>query len=199
MDFLEKDLEGIIYENYFALGSKGLELFDQFHDSSRLYRQVNLGRYGIADLIYVEVTENIVGVAPDDSLKRTINVYVIECKLNLIDVNAYMQAKRYVTGLKEVADDSLTRNTDVNFFTVLIGSKIQENGDFVFALNDDHRCTAYTYSYGIDGIEFESHRGWTIRDSGIKGLHLKRQLLELFQEYAAYNHYRNGIYKHQNT
>jgi hypothetical protein len=43
----------------------------------------------------------------------------------------------------------------IHFTTVLVGSEVELNGDFVYVLNADYACKAFTYSYGFDGIAFE--------------------------------------------
>lgn len=74
MEFLEKDLEDIIWEAYqseygkYELFNKGLAI------SGKMYRQVNLGDYGILDLMTVSIN-------PKDVI---ISIYELKKKILLI-------------------------------------------------------------------------------------------------------------------
>ncbi|GAB3822257.1 hypothetical protein [Pontibacter rugosus] len=163
MRFLEKDLEDIIYNHKEVCSEKGLlECYPS--EYSHLFRQVNLGKYGVADLISVDVIQN----RPTRTIKgrhchyhRTLSIYIIECKLNEVNVAAYLQAKRYKTAIQELLQRYNLKNTKVDIKVVLVGGSLDEGSDFVFQLNDDHKCTVYTYAYGPNGIEFtDQDKGW---------------------------------------
>jgi len=156
MNFLEKDLEDIISENYAACAGCGLTIQQDFFQEGRRYRQLNLAPYGIADLVNIRY-------APDHF---TFYVQIIELKKGKIDTSAYLQAKRYETALKKVMtqlNDGAEQKVEFHISVVLIGNEIELNGDFVFLLNSDLGCTAFTYSYGFNGIEFTAAgRGWVL-------------------------------------
>lgn len=156
MKFLEKDLETIIYENKNRLGTKGLNL--DFHPctTTKLLRQVRLGCYGVADLVHLEVfnREKDPNRTKAPQKKRVVLVTVIECKLNVIDINAYAQAKRYITAIKQYVKQHRLHNTQVLYRSILIGNEVCTKGDFAFVHSNDTTCDIYTYRYGFNGIEF---------------------------------------------
>lgn len=161
MKFLEKDLEDLIYDNQTIIETKGLKVNWWYSANRKMLRQVRIGGYGVADLINIEYYR----IANDPTKKgyanRMILVTVIECKLNKIDLNAYAQAKRYVTGIREAMKKHDLRKTEIRYRIMLIGSQICTDGDFVFVHNNDKDCEAYTYSYGIHGLKFkEVSKSW---------------------------------------
>jgi hypothetical protein len=155
MNFLEKDLETIIWENYERCAEKGLDIGQAFYAYGKAYRQMNLAPYGIADLVYIRF-------APRDNLYY---VQVIELKRGKIDSAAYLQAKRYQTAVFGLLDRLRKReglDFKVALSSVLIGNEVELSGDFVFALNTDDSCAAYTYSF--DGIAFRNEgREWSMK------------------------------------
>ncbi len=148
MNFLEKDLETIISENYMACLDRGLSINQKYYEKGIKYRQLNLAPYGIADLVNIRYS------AEDDAFFAQ----VIELKKGKVDTAAYLQAKRYQTALLGVLEQinklSPGPTSQVFISTVLIGNEVEKAGDFVFALNDDHSCTAFLYTYAFDGIHF---------------------------------------------
>lgn len=146
-NFLEKDLETIIWENFVACADKGLKIDQAFFQHGKRYRQLNLAPYGIADLIYIHYSPP----------QRSWHVLVLELKRGKIDLAAYQQAKRYQTALHDLLRKSKEPGdqTPFVFMSVLIGDEVETNGDFTFVLNYDYNCAAFTYSYGFNGIEFQ--------------------------------------------
>lgn len=152
MNILEKEIEEIVFlADNELLSKKGLRLYK--HKLS----QVNFGDYGIADIITWRVIR--------DSLSRTINFQVVELKKELIDVNTLMQACRYATAIKEIMSNYNLLGTQISIEIVLIGKKIQLNGDFVFLANFVHNLEIYKYEISLeDGITFDRQYGWRKRD-----------------------------------
>jgi hypothetical protein len=153
MDFLEKDLETIIAENYEACAARGLDIKQTW---SLQFRQLNLGAYGIADLV---------NIGFDGS---ALSIQVIECKKDEINIATYLQAKRYLAGIKHILDDFIDelkdlRNGYVEDDIVLIGKSIDNKSDFVFLHSADYTCSIFLYSYQVDGIHFEEvSKNWTM-------------------------------------
>lgn len=158
MDFLEKDLEDIIYEaaqtkegRNFLL-NKGLPI----QSTGKMYRQVHLGDYGVADLIDISI-ESIVR---ETNKMRFLYIEVIELKKGIIDLKALGQSCRYLTGVKDMANSILNYNAfnECYFHISLIGSEIDysDNGSFLFLYNEiENFADIFTYNYKIDGIHFE--------------------------------------------
>ncbi len=147
MNFLEKDLETIIWENYERCAEKGLDIDQNFHRFGKKYRQLNLAPYGIADLVFFHYSP----------AQKAYFVQVVELKKGRIDTAAYQQAKRYQTALLALIRKSKGPNdkTPIYFTTILIGNEVEMSGDFLYVLNTDYSCLAYTYKYDFDGITFE--------------------------------------------
>ena len=90
MNFLEKDLEQIIYEaDKELLAEKGLRV------NGKLLRQVRIGNYGIADLVSIRrpYQDTFFGYQE----KGLITIY--ELKKENISVSAFLQAIGYARGI----------------------------------------------------------------------------------------------------
>jgi hypothetical protein len=178
MKFLEKTLEDIIYNNLKEMSTRGLDLFKRRGSYFSVSRQVGLGGYGVADLITVEWSQTVWETG------RYITVTIIECKLNTIDINAYMQVQRYKTAINSILDEFDLSRTELIVKTVLIGSELSTKGDFVYVLNGDKDCDVYTYSYDFDGIKFENQgRGWRQKEANLPVQTLKTTFLKGFKRY----------------
>jgi hypothetical protein len=154
MNFLEKDLEDIIYENLYDMESRGLTI-----DSKLLLRQVNLGDYGYADLV---------GIHYNPKIFKTFYIEIFELKKEVIDCTALMQVCRYATAIKQMAHELYGDKINIKVRKILIGSDIQTKGDFVFLLNSLSDTTVYTYEYKFDGIWFnELAKTWRKTDSKV--------------------------------
>lgn len=159
MEFIEKDLENIIWDN--AQTREGREkLFSRGLDiQGKLFRQVNIGGYGIADLISVEIDRGRWG---DDVI-----VTIYELKKEQINVDTLIQACRYYKGIQRFVyaryGDAI-EDFDLTIKITLIGKTIETQSDFVFLLDrciDDCNISVYTYKYDIEGLRFdEVYGGW---------------------------------------
>lgn len=144
MNFLEKDLETIIWENYEACEAKGLRIGFNAYQNGLRFRQMNLMPYGIADLINVYF----------NPYTDQCWVQVIECKKDRIDAATYLQAKRYGTAIGEVfLQMGLVTSMPILSY-VLVGSKVDASGEMAHVISQDKTCQSFTYKYGVNGIEF---------------------------------------------
>jgi hypothetical protein len=157
MHFLEKDLETIIFENYEACFNRGLQITDigaGDYLNQLKFRQLQLGPYGIADLVNVRY----------DARGFECTIQVIECKRNEINTATYGQAKRYFAAIKNVLKHFLPEShaeTEWIEELVLIGRTFDHSNDFAYIYNADNACQAFTYSYEVDGIWFKQiDRDW---------------------------------------
>lgn len=158
MDFLEKNLEDIIFETAqtkdgrIALRERGLE----FPLEGKLYRQVNLGGYGIADLINVHIeTSSIPGTK---NTFRELNVEIIELKRGEIKQSALNQPCRYAKAVRTLAKMCSENIDNINVHITLIGSIVDSSSDtsFVYLYNEmEGLVDIYKFSYKFDGIAFE--------------------------------------------
>lgn len=157
MNFLEKDLETIIFENYEACYGRGLEITDigaGDYLNQLKFRQLQLGPYGVADLVNVRYNPQ----------HYECIIQVIECKRNEINLATYGQAKRYFAAIKDILRYFLPESHSHIEWTeelVLIGRTFDQSNDFAFVYNQDTACQAFVYSYEIDGLWFKQiDRNW---------------------------------------
>lgn len=172
MKFLEKDLEQIIFEtNKTTLYSKGLFLI------GKPYRQLRIGNYGIADLVYFQRPKRHLGV---DFLRGCITI--VELKQNKINVSAFFQALRYAKGISRYLEKrGFSVDDYFDFKIVLIGSEIDLNSDVVYLpdlfkeskydrFNHHETQTSielYTYNMDINGLSFKEYFGYSIKNENI--------------------------------
>lgn len=153
MEFIEKDLENIIWDNAQTLEGRE-KLFSRGLDiRGKLFRQVNIGGYGIADLISVEIER--------DRWGYDVIVTIYELKKEQINVDTLTQACRYRQGIQRFVNARYGDAIEDFYLTInitLIGKTVETQSDFVFLLNrciDDCNLSVYTYKYDIDGLCFE--------------------------------------------
>lgn len=191
MDFLEKDLEQIIYE----ATDEQLAPFD-FPMGIRK-RQLNIGGYGVADLVFFEkvsvgpVKYNEDGNPYQDVIDSGLCITVCEFKKDIVDASTFLQAIRYCKGISKYLEK---RNFYSYYFNILlIGRKLNTSSDFIFLpdiINQNNRFTymgtdmeehyiqgAYfnqglnkvdikTYSYSFNGIQFQDHADYKPTNEG---------------------------------
>jgi len=163
MDFLEKDLEEIIFNaDSEALEEKGLQV------NGKRFRQLRIGNYGIADMVTFDKS-----MGNEDKIGYIITVY--ELKKDKIGISAFLQAVNYVRGIKSYL---LSRNSKipVSFAIVLVGRSLDKDGSLCFLTDliysgqnfrkELSSLEFYTYSYCIDGIEFSYESGYDLIKKG---------------------------------
>lgn len=171
--FLEKDLEDIIFESdKDELFKRGLFIY------GKLYRQVRIGNYGVADLISVKRIPTDIRNGKRGEFASHLDITIYELKKDKIDVHTFIQAVRYAKGISRYFEKYRT-NIKVQFKVVLIGSEISMNDDFTYitdmftpdipsafyspAINS---VTFYKYKYNFDGIYFENHDQYYLINEG---------------------------------
>lgn len=164
MKFLEKDLEEIIWNaDKELLSERGLTL------SGNLKRQLRIGNYGIADLVNFERPyyryENNQRILFDPGF-----IQVIELKNESISISAFLQAIRYLKGIKSYLGKRNFDIRDFHFIITLIGRKIDTNSDMIFLpdiiQSEKISVEIYTYSYDIDGITFNEECFYKLQNEG---------------------------------
>ena len=177
MNFLEKDLEQIIYEaDKELLAEKGLRV------NGKLLRQVRIGNYGIADLVSIE--RPYYHTHFEFHCKGTITIY--ELKKENISVSAFIQAVGYAKGIMRWMEQhpknlEIISSSNYNINIILIGKNIDKKSEFLYLadlLNVENLCDnnplenfnltlqMFTYKYDIDGIKFENHSDYSLINEG---------------------------------
>lgn len=155
MDFLEKNLEDIIYEN--ALTEEGRRKLEKrgLPIKGMVFRQLYLGNYGRLDLLTIH--NKSYANYPDALI---FDVY--ELKQGIVNIDTLLQAGRYVKGITRilVKNDHNLNQRDLAFRIHLIGSEVDLNGDFALLCDSLRDVNLYTYSYNIDGIYFTKQYGY---------------------------------------
>lgn len=170
MNFLEKDLETIIYESdKQKLKGRGLQL------EGRLLRQLRIGRYGISDLIEVnhDWFDN----------RRILNINVIEIKKEDINIDTLMQAIGYAKGIHKY----LTDIRDFYRFTIditLIGKSIDKRSNYLYltdlicphqpTLGGINSISYFTYSYQLEGLTFNRECGYQLTNDGFSKVNVPK-------------------------
>lgn len=165
MNFLEKDLEQIIFETCNdTLMDRGLWI------TGEKIRQLKIGNYGIADLI----TWRRVTYGPCLNYLE-INIY--ELKKDRVGVSAFFQAVRYMKGISSYMK---RRRFMCNYgFNIhLVGKSIDDSGSLCYLTDHINReatdmsfgelltISFYEYKYDIDGLTFLETKGYELVNSG---------------------------------
>ena len=167
MDFLEKNLEDIIFEsNKESLKKRGLSI------SGKLIRQLRIGNYGIADLVSFDRNYKERDYI-DGKYSPYLEITIYELKKDKIGISAFMQAIGYARGLQRYFIDK--RNIEFTINIVLIGNSIDKSGSLCYtpdlfdAYENMYNISSvkfYEYNYKIDGIYFMSLDSFKIIEEG---------------------------------
>lgn len=169
MNFLEKDLEQIIWESDNSkLQQKNLEI------SGKKFRQLRIGNYGILDLMTVEKTS----VYCYSMFERIscLNITVYELKKEKVGISAFLQAVKYCKGIQSYMKK---RKPNIHFQLniILIAKNVDNHSDFIYLtdlLNHKYSDSTgvinsidnYSFHFDIDGILFEKHEGYDLKTKG---------------------------------
>lgn len=171
MEFLEKDLEEIIYlSDKQELSDRGLCLH------GKLKRQLRIGNYGITDL--VEFKRPFYHPYLKMMIKGEINV--IELKNKKIGVSTFFQALNYVKGIQSYFESKEIDFDNYNIRITLIGREFDKTSSFCYLgdlfgtyledtnLSDDRKISVdlYKYTYSLNGIEFDTITGYNLTNKG---------------------------------
>jgi len=155
MEFLEKNLEDIIFEtdndslNKRGLPIRGLKL-----------RQVKIGNYGVCDLITIERREL-------NSGSKSLAITVYELKRSQVTQDALIQAVRYCRGVSRWIEynKKYTWFESIKIRVVLIG-KVSTSSDIVYIPDVTDFVSIYSYKYEFDGLRFEEISGYGLINEG---------------------------------
>lgn len=152
MKFLEKDLEQIVWEtDSKILRERGLNICDL------KLRQLRIGNYGIADIITFKRQR-----INDVFSENIITVY--ELKKDKIDINALLQATRYVRGIQSYLEKR-SIDFEVKYKIVLVGDSVDQSS-FCYIPNIFSEVELVTYELNINGLYFKYHENYLLRDEG---------------------------------
>ena len=154
MEFLEKDLEQIIYESTIEdLNKAGLSII------GKRFRQLRIGNYGVADIVTFH------------RYSGTLNITIYELKKDKAGISAFLQGLRYCKGIDSYIRDFRNKDIDIVYRIFIIGREIDTNSDYIYLtdfLNGnicycyDFRVYNYSYKYNIDGLKFHLEGGYKL-------------------------------------
>jgi hypothetical protein len=160
MQFLEKDLENIIFKApNEKLREKGLAIFGEKR------RQVRIGNYGIADLITFERAV----FYPSENKEKGYHydpprITIYELKQNKVNASTFLQAIGYTKGIKRYLR---ARGIQKCLFRIcLIGKEIDTSGNFPYLADVFSGVDLISYDYDFDGISFETHSDFKLKNEG---------------------------------
>ena len=146
MDFLEKDLEDIIWKaaqtdvGREELKRRGLEMY------GKIYRQVNLGGYGRCDLLTISI---------DD---KNVCVHIYELKKEELSTSTLEQVLRYKRAVLDILLGKL-HNHQVSIECTIIGRSTNAYLERVLSAIE---VDSLIYRYDINGLFFDE--GWKFID-----------------------------------
>ena len=169
MDFLEKDLENIIFtSDKELLNDRGLTII------GKLLRQTRIGNYGIADLIELRRSCNESSYINNQKFIPELKIIIYELKQDEININSFLQAIGYMKGIqKYINKHKYNFSFEIFYQIILIGKKMNMNTSFSYLsdllpYNQDGNAflECYTYSYEIDGIHFNYECDYCLTNEG---------------------------------
>ena len=147
MDFIEKDLEDIIWNasqtdiGREELKNRGLEIH------GKMYRQVNLGDYGRCDLLTISIDG------------KNVCVHIYELKKGELSTSTLTQVLKYKRAVLDVLLGKL-HNHQVSIKCTIVGRST--NGCLERILSSIE-VDSLIYRYEVNGLFFDE--GWKFRDS----------------------------------
>ncbi len=156
MDFLEKDLEEIVFNTPNArLVERGLDLIN-----GKKLRQVTIGNYGRADLISIT----------REHRANLISIKVYELKKGIIDSDTFFQAVNYLRGIMSyISKRKIFDDYHVDYSIILIGRAFA-NDKTCYLPSVFENVFIYTYDYDYDGIKFNEQKNWSLKVEGFSDL-----------------------------
>lgn len=169
MNFLEKELEDIIWESdNESLQKKNLNI------EGKKYRQLRIGNYGILDLLTVEKK-----YYPDWDRQKSfpyLNITVYELKKENVSISTFLQALRYCKGIKSYIERK-ELNVPFKLNIVLCAKKVDTHSSFIYLADlitkeidrpDGllNSLEVYSFEYLIDGINFINHSEYDLTNKG---------------------------------
>lgn len=170
MEFLEKDLEQIIFES----SSEDLWDRDLWVRGLRL-RQLKIGNYGRADLVTIE--RPFYHPVWESMCRGVITIY--ELKKDDISPSTLFQAIRYAKGIQSWVEKHKPKLAGyIDYRIILVGKR--STGDICYMSDffspdlserneDEAPLTSvhcYEYKYKLDGIYFHELSGYQLKDEG---------------------------------
>lgn len=147
MNFLEKDLESIIFDSFGCLRAKesliqrGLKFLDSDDRNLICKRQLSIKGAGIADLVMFQ---------RNPYERDHIHFHVVELKRGVVDNKSVYQCHRYTEGIWKYLEERGIKNTSG---ATVIGNRVSTNFRKTEIGEIGYINTMY-YTYNFNGILF---------------------------------------------
>lgn len=165
MEFLEKDLEQIIWEadNDLLIG-KGLSIYGVKK------RQLRIGNYGVADIVTFSKNYDYI----NGKIYPFLDITVYELKKEKVGIGAFLQAIRYCKGIQTFLQDKRKNYINFKLHIVLASKEVDTNSDFIYItdlFNSNeyffiNSVNFYSFKYTINGIEFQNVSNYNLINKG---------------------------------
>lgn len=131
-----------------------------------LLRQVNIGHYGICDLIALSISED---EDPDGDIYKSLDVNIIELKNTPIKLDHFVQCAKYKTFFDNVDSEEFQA---IDICVHLVGMKTFPSGSCVelLAQSIDWLHVYETEINPTEGIDFKLCSGWNMSDCDHAGI-----------------------------
>ncbi len=93
-------------------------------------------------------------------------ITVWEFKKDIINVETFLQACRYLRGVQRYIEIKYPKLEFVEYAIVLVGRKLDTRCNGVYLPNIFKDVKYYTYSYSFDGIEFNIEDDYNLTEEG---------------------------------
>ena len=138
----------------------------------KCFRQVNLGGYGIIDLLYIDIKSEC--APPEYPQYPYVTITVVELKKGSIDFSSLGQICRYKRGLERFLSQQINKRyhitSRIKVEGVLVGSDYA-NGDICYTIDQINWLECWHYNLDLkEGIELEHSTGWYRDDEDFKSL-----------------------------
>lgn len=120
---------------------------DEYYDM--IFRQVNIGDYGIADIVKIQIDA-------DPGCVDSLTVKVLELKKNIIDTKAIIQVIRYTEGIKHFMRLKFPNVENIEIIPQLSAPEINRSDDTTYLINALDSLEIYEIYCNLD-IGFASN------------------------------------------
>lgn len=127
----------------------------------QVWRQVNLGEYGVLDILKVKFYTH----QDHASIDLFIDITVLELKKEVVDMATIGQVMRYIAGIKHYMSkyhEHITNRINVTVYAEIAAPLIKTGDDTVFIINEIENLSAYQISCDLaEGFSAENKSyGW---------------------------------------
>lgn len=166
MEFLEKDLEQIIWEaDNELLQEKGLSI------NGIKKRQLRIGNYGVADIV---TFNKMYEYDYDNNIYLPyLDITIFELKKDKVGIGAFLQSLKYCKGICTYFK-LYRKNIKIKLNITLASKEVDISGDFIYltdliysdSFGYINNIDFYSFKYNINGIQFKKECKYDLIHNG---------------------------------